>query len=105
MNSISFAGGFALALALPAFAAAAPRATVAFNDLDLSKPADIAAFTARLDAAAAKACRNEEKMILNSQLQFVRCDALVKEETLARMPEASRAALAAGQSTGSLATR
>lgn len=44
-------------------------------------------------------------MILNSQRQFVSCDALVKEEALARMPEASRTALAAGQSAGKVATR
>ncbi len=101
--SLLLAGAAALIVALPA--AATPRAKVAFNDLDFSKPADVATFNARLDAAAEKACRNEAKMILNGQRQFVRCDTLVKEEALARMPEASRTALAAGQSAGKVAVR
>jgi UrcA family protein len=89
------AGAAALALALPA--AAAPRANVSFNDLDFSKASDVAAFNARLEAAAKKACNGEAKMQLNDQRKFVRCETLVKDQALARLPKDRITALASAQ--------
>jgi len=100
--SLFLVGAAALAVALPAVAA--PRANVAFNDLDFSKSADIETYNARLDAAAKKACRNEEKMQLNAQRRFVPCETLVKQDALARLPEAGRTAYAAAQSSGDVRT-
>jgi UrcA family protein len=94
MNSICFAGGFALALAMPAFAVAAP-AVAPYGDLDFSRPADAAVFNARLEAAAKRACKGEAKVQLDEQRRFVRCETLVKNQAVSRLPAAQRAALAA----------
>jgi UrcA family protein len=100
--SLFVAGGLALAFALPA--AAAPRINVPVKDLDFSKPADVSAYNTRLDAAAKKACRGESPMLLDANRRFVRCDVLVKQEALARLPEASRTALASLQPAEGVAT-
>jgi len=91
MNSISFAGGFALALALPAFAAAAP-ATVPYGDLDFSRPNDVAAFNARLETAAAAVCAEIPNVELGRRSS---CKQAVRLEAVARLPAQRRAALTA----------
>jgi UrcA family protein len=101
-TSLFLAGGLALALSLPA--AAAPRANVAYGDLDFAKPADIATFNTRLEAAATKACKNQEKMQLNAERRFVRCEVLVKQDVLARLPETGRSAYAAATTAEGVAT-
>ena len=101
-TSLLLAGGLALALA--GTASAAPRANVAYSDLDFSNPADVATFNTRLDAAVAKACKNQEKMQLNSERKFVRCDVLVKQDVLARLPESGRTAFAAAATSAGVAT-
>ncbi len=91
MNSISFAGGFALALALPGFAAAAP-ASVPYGDLDFSGPNDVAAFNARVDAAAKKACAGNNTVQLDGNRR-VTCRQTVRDRVIASLPEAQRMAL------------
>lgn len=93
MNSISFADGFALALALPAFAAAAP-AVVPYGDLDFSRATDLAAFNARLEAAAATVCADLPNLELNRRTS---CKQAVRAEAVSRLPAQRRAALTGRQ--------
>ena len=91
MNSISFAGGFALALALPAIAAA-ESATVPYGDLDFSRPADVAIFTARLDTAAKTVCAEIPSVPLAGARKAA-CRAAVREQGFAALPAGRRAAM------------
>src|SRR4051812_32244184 len=91
MNSISFAGGFALALALPAFAVAA-EAVVPYGDLDFSRANDVAAFNGRLEAAAATVCADIPNVQLGRRNS---CKQAVRAEAVSRLPAQRRAALSA----------
>lgn len=95
MNSISFAGGFALALALPAFAVAAP-AVVPYGDLDFSRPNDVAAFNARLETAAKAVCADIPNVELGRRGS---CKQAVRAEAVSRLPAERRAALSAPKTT------
>jgi len=81
------AGGLALTLALPAAAA-----SVAFADLDFAKPADVATFNTRVDAAAKKACAGNNIVQLDGNRR-VTCKQTVRDRVIASLPEAQRAAL------------
>ena len=85
------ATGFVLALAMPA---AAATSTVAYGDLDFSKPADVAAFNTRIDAAAKQVCVGLNTVQLDGARR-VTCRNLVKERVLGQLPEARRLALTA----------
>ena len=86
-SSPLLAGGLALALALPAAAA-----SVSYADLDFSKPADVATFNSRLDAAAKKACAGNNTVQLDGNRR-VTCKQTVRERAIASLPESSRAAV------------
>jgi UrcA family protein len=99
--STLIAGGAVLAVAIPAVAA--PRANVAYNDLDFSKSADIATFNTRLEAAAQKACKNQPATLIDQVTRkMVRCTTAVKNDAIAKLPDLSReAVIAANANTAS----
>jgi UrcA family protein len=90
-STIAYATGFAFALALPALAA---PASVSYEGLDATKPADVAAFSAKLDAAVKAACRGKAGVQLVGNKRMT-CKDMAKAQAVSSLPETWRLALGA----------
>lgn len=89
--------GALLAVALPA--AAAPQVTVSYAGLDFSRREDVAAFNARIDAAADQLCAQAtvQPGLLTRTEQTAECRRSARAEAVAQMSEARRFAYLANQ--------
>lgn len=89
MNTSLKAAFAALAVAVATAGAASAETRIAWSDLDLSSPTGAAAFDARVDAAARRACRKARAPgRLVSDRDF--CVAAVREEALRALPSHGR---------------
>jgi UrcA family protein len=90
-----FTKGFAALAAVAALAAGAAQAadaiSVAYGDLDLSRPSDAAEFNTRVDKAAKKWCRQEPLRTGSRISDLADCKARAHAAAVAAMPKAKAA--------------